>query len=83
VGKKTKTETLYPDLEVVVRRGAHEICTIAFFPDEWGGLDILVGLESLDDRELLETTFKHSAVAVKDAVAVARASDDDVGGLPF
>lgn len=83
MGSKKEKSTLYPDLEVVVRRGATEICTLAFFADEYGGVDVLVGLASLDDRPFLETTFQYSAAALKDADIVARASNEADGGLPF
>ena len=83
VAAKNKETTVYPDFEVIVRRGAEEICTIAFFEDDYGGVDVLVGLSDLEQRPFLETAFEYAARAVKNAVIVASAPAENPNELPF
>lgn len=83
MAKKPSQAIQYPELEVVVRAGAIEIACVAFFRDDYGGWDVLVGVEDIDNRHALADTLRNSAAAVEGAEFVHPRPDDSEGGLPF
>jgi len=70
VDKKDSKTIQRPELEATLRADGREIAVVAFFKDAYGGYDVLVGLENLDQRLLVANAFGSCENAVKEAATV-------------